>query len=1040
MKQHDLSDDTAPVPREATLPESGEPALAGVRNFSTCLILILAFLLASAAARNSDLWLHLATGRALIGGDYAFGTEPFSYASADTYWVNPSWLYEALLYVLYQLLGGTGLVILKALAVVALAGLLLSASRSAPASWMPEFMTALALLALTPWLALKPIVLSFVFLAFTCWFLERKVRDGTPGADRLLSFVPLLVVFALWANLDVWFFLGPAIVAFFLLGDALDRLGKKPARWSSWNGLLLLASSVLVCLVNPHGVWVFQGPLDLLESRTATALSEDPILHGQFFGPFREIYFSVNGIGYPAGVAFWILTVLGLGSFFTGTDWPWRWPLLWGSFFCLALARGVAIPFFVIAAAPIAARNLGYAADRYRRERESSMWVRTGSSLFRVATFVGLVFLVVAAWPGWLQLGPFGPRQWHVELDPGLEQATSQIERWQGKQGETDRSFAFSPEAGNYLAWLRPQLQLFTNSHLHLSPESAADFVTVRAGLAGLQISGDIEHDWQAVLRRHRVNQLVIYAQNVKQIVPAVKSRFPNENVLLFLKGKAAIFAWRDPASAGRSDPFAGREMDMDQAAFGTRTKEENELSEPVSAGAWWTTFWRPQPGPSADRDEAQLWLGYFDAWRLSFRRSNAILTQRFLVADMVARSSNPLAGTPSLLAELGSHSSFDDALTFNLDDGPPSALFLALQAAHRAVAMQPGDAESQFVLGKVLFAVGRSTRERSWVASFPLLGKIRTAQMLAALNQAVRLDPQHWQAHSLLGSIYGSMGYLDLALRHYRHSFAIQERAMLPGQARQENRRRLDHLKMTLDALAKEVQKRRDFFDLNFGQLMALEQAKAAGEIGLVGKALDILLAEHVNIFGATGLEMEIKLLVNTGKVDQARRWLLAEHENLLGSTKYFQVKALLEAASGDLEQASADFAESTKYRLLEDPLPAESLLPLFLGQTMLFESASSYTKLFTPATKIGFPHVEMLPVRAGYALELMNRQAGATVVLGLLATESGQTDKTPILFRKVANFWESSAGSDFSDRETMTAHRIASYFVEQFRKAKIQ
>src|SRR5207244_12837872 len=43
------------------------------------LVLILGFLLASFALRNSDFFMHLAQGRLYAHGQFKFGTDPFSY-------------------------------------------------------------------------------------------------------------------------------------------------------------------------------------------------------------------------------------------------------------------------------------------------------------------------------------------------------------------------------------------------------------------------------------------------------------------------------------------------------------------------------------------------------------------------------------------------------------------------------------------------------------------------------------------------------------------------------------------------------------------------------------------------------------------------------------------------------------------------------------------------------------------------------------------------------------------------------------------------
>ena len=95
-----------------------EVALVGV-------VLLFGFLAASFVARNSDLWQHLAAGRLFARGDYKFGVDPFAYTTQGVYWVNHSWLLDWFLYGVFNAVGGAGLVVLKALVVVALAWVLL---------------------------------------------------------------------------------------------------------------------------------------------------------------------------------------------------------------------------------------------------------------------------------------------------------------------------------------------------------------------------------------------------------------------------------------------------------------------------------------------------------------------------------------------------------------------------------------------------------------------------------------------------------------------------------------------------------------------------------------------------------------------------------------------------------------------------------------------------------------------------------------------------------------------------------------------------
>src|SRR5262249_1174795 len=150
--------------------------------------------------------------------------DPFSYAATETTWVNHSWLYDLVLFGLYQLLGGTGLAILKASVVAGLAAVLVFAGRRGH-SWAgrPAW-AALPLLSLTPWLRLRPTLLSFLFLALTLWVLEQqKQKNHERTSARLKGYWPIPVLFALWVNVDNWFMLGPLVVVLYFIGSLLPR-------------------------------------------------------------------------------------------------------------------------------------------------------------------------------------------------------------------------------------------------------------------------------------------------------------------------------------------------------------------------------------------------------------------------------------------------------------------------------------------------------------------------------------------------------------------------------------------------------------------------------------------------------------------------------------------------------------------------------------------------------------------------------------------------------------------------------------------------
>src|SRR5437773_201705 len=86
-------------PQRQTSPEQLAAEIARLDRALVAVVLALAFLLASVAVRNSDFWMHLATGRLIAHGQYHFGVDPFSY-TGTAYWANHAWLYDLILYAL----------------------------------------------------------------------------------------------------------------------------------------------------------------------------------------------------------------------------------------------------------------------------------------------------------------------------------------------------------------------------------------------------------------------------------------------------------------------------------------------------------------------------------------------------------------------------------------------------------------------------------------------------------------------------------------------------------------------------------------------------------------------------------------------------------------------------------------------------------------------------------------------------------------------------------------------------------------------------
>ncbi|HYT90558.1 MAG TPA: hypothetical protein VEL76_17760, partial [Gemmataceae bacterium] len=520
-----ITDAPAPAP---PLSEPAPPALIPVRlhNFDRTLVglvLLLAFFLGSFAIQNSDLWMHLAVGRAVAQGNYPFGSDPFSYTSEGVYWANHSWLFDWLLYILYQLTGGTGLAVFRGLLCLALAAVLLSIRRPGQSLFLPACCTALALLGVSMRFHLNSLLVSYLFLALTLFLLHRAVYLGATFSWRGRSFSPLWLLpplFALWVNLDGWFLLGPLVVALFLIGSLIPRLAPKAHGPRPVGLTLVLLAGLAACLLNPYFHRAFVLPLDLAHflgnivppslAPGAAAARHAADVAPRLFGnisPFEEIYWGQPTVGQNvAGLSYFVLLFLGAGSWvmrglsLSAADkddegnpvarYPTELFLIWLLFAVVSAWNTRFIGLYAVVAGPVCALNLQAVAGRWfgavvaevtPPQRNALLAIRLGP----IALCLLLLFL---AWPGWLHAASDDVRRshrvrWEVQVDPLLPHAGARLNELLGT-GKLHRGFNLAPEQGYYWAWfVGPTAKTFFDARFAPFPQAAETFFQVRKTL-----------------------------------------------------------------------------------------------------------------------------------------------------------------------------------------------------------------------------------------------------------------------------------------------------------------------------------------------------------------------------------------------------------------------------------------------------------------------------------------------------------------------------------------------------------------------------
>jgi hypothetical protein len=641
--------------------------LTGLDVVAVALLLPLTIALASFAVRNSDFWSHLGTGRLIAQGKYQFGHDPFAYTTEGVYWANHSWLYDLVLYEVYEHLGGPAIVILKAALLTLLTLVLLSIRVPGQRLGWPVCCVCLAVLAMTPRFLLQPAVLSFLLLGVTVWLLLAPRDDETPDRrapwyrSRLRWWL-LPVVFWLWVNLDGWFLLGPITLALFVLGAVLSnwlagsRNDPLPFAWNDVRRLaLIFGLGFFATLLSFHHVRAYTLPFEVSPTVVA-GLKNSVIYRGYFLSPFDSDFFGNVTTQGAASQAYFALALLGVASFVTcGKRQPVELILPCAALFALSCWSARCIPFFAVVMAPVAALNL--------QRWQASQWGADNEYKLRSMMFAGrfglvaaLLVLLALSWPGWLSPGTNDPNsarhvEWKVTPEPSLEQAALQLHDWhqQGRLPEASRGFIGSLELANYCAWYCPEERVFCDSRWQLySAAVLQDYLELVNRLQRLQESGarsrdqnvvsqlaSSEDDVRQLLRRHHVTRVADYARRPTTMAGEIMTMLelertnreaydalairllpkvpwdwrifwsnPKEWPMLYFDGRTIICAWNDPnAPADTAQPW-WKELVLDDPAHGEHSRL---FAEAFGSGA----VRAPETGTVWPRERMTDWEKY---------------------------------------------------------------------------------------------------------------------------------------------------------------------------------------------------------------------------------------------------------------------------------------------------------------------------------------------------------------------------------------------------------------------------------------------
>jgi hypothetical protein len=266
-------------------------------------VLAFAALLALFAIRNNDVWWMLAVGRYMVETRSFITSEPFTFTLSGAPWTPQSWLSAIGFYLVHNAAGAAGLVVLRALLVVATTAVVLRTLARVGASWAVSavLVVVLLLVANTRFL-IRAHLFGYLFLAVMMGLLLTSHRR----TGRALFIVPVAVQL-LWTNMHPSYLLGPALAILFYGGEWVSQQAgggwvRPFHRHDYRRALILIGLLVAACAVNPDpltvpGAMAGGEQRELMSRFTLEWKSPfDPAIAGADFHPWYEILLALAAL------------------------------------------------------------------------------------------------------------------------------------------------------------------------------------------------------------------------------------------------------------------------------------------------------------------------------------------------------------------------------------------------------------------------------------------------------------------------------------------------------------------------------------------------------------------------------------------------------------------------------------------------------------------------------------------------------------------------------------------------------------------------
>jgi len=223
----------------------------------TVAVFTLILVMAHRAIFDLDIWLHLKTGEFIAQNKIIPSTDIFSFTMQGKPWLDHSWLFQLVSYMVYSRWQLDALIFLQCLLIILSFLVLFLMGYGMIKSYLEAaiFVIITAFASITRF-NIRPDIFSLFFFTLYLYLLRLHINK------RVIWF--LVPVQVLWVNFHGYFFLGPLLIFFFIIAEFmrrklkfLPRLWKEefPLNEASYRRLKkLLFFVVLACFLNPRGL------------------------------------------------------------------------------------------------------------------------------------------------------------------------------------------------------------------------------------------------------------------------------------------------------------------------------------------------------------------------------------------------------------------------------------------------------------------------------------------------------------------------------------------------------------------------------------------------------------------------------------------------------------------------------------------------------------------------------------------------------------------------------------------------------------------